>query len=370
MKSKTQHKEDFIPLALSLYAYRNQEVRNHIGKYIPFTSKNIYDFTGYVSEKDIKYPIHSCTVAETEDYNVLTFRGTYVPQGADVPFEQKTAELDWVNNATFEITKFPYEIKGGAVHSGFLEAVNILWESTDETETLLVDRIKELMEENEKDLLITGYSKGGALAPIAATILSENEGISKEKMIIKIFEAPRAGNFKFKAFFQDLFPDARRYEYQDDIIVHNPCKASDAIFMKGLAYTLFEYVFPHPTAPAGELRSLIEPAFFGIALSIYQPVGTLRWVNWNNEITEIGETEETANNKKRLERIKELVDGGLESSAKLMADHSHMGHIWDVMCNDPWPPTFSLEIPLPTVAALSKMSTEVELKNNKDEIQA
>ena len=72
----------------------------------------------------------------------------------------------------------------------------------------------------------------------------------------------------------------------------------------------------------------------------------------------------------RLTRLKRVADSGKEGSAKLMDDHNHMAHIWDVMCNDPWPPTISLEIPLPSVAALSKMSEQLKLENNKDEIQA
>jgi triacylglycerol lipase len=95
-------------------------------------------------------------VGEIEDGVVVAFRGTL-----PLNIHQITSLLDWIND--FEavpviVANFP-----GAVHRGFLDALNAVLPGI-ETQ-LQQQRTRSLA---QKPLLVTGHSKGGAIAGLAA----------------------------------------------------------------------------------------------------------------------------------------------------------------------------------------------------------
>jgi len=352
---------DFIPLVLSMYSYTNPGIRSHLDQYISFEG-DIHEFTA--DSAFLSKPIHHCIVAETGNYNVLSFRGTYIPMISESQSEdeskeeQDIADMDWFNNLSVGTKDFPFkgiDIDAGKVHIGFSSAVESLWKSTDgDTEKTPVERIKKLME-NGKQLLVTGYSKGAALVPIAAMMLCKQEGISQDDMIIRMFESPRVGNAAFKECFDSLFPHAFRYEYQDDFVPHIPCMSSDLTFMRGIVYKILSNI---KVDNIDELKKTINDKLNTSAEGNYKSVGALRWINHEGKIEVIDEEAELKNNEARLVMIKNLVDSG--NFLKLLHDHDTPGHIWDVMCDTPWPiATLYFKLQPPTAAAFLEINKQL-----------
>jgi len=197
-----------------------------------------------------------------------------------------TAVSDWLNNLNAEpvsIAELPEDVK---IHSGFLESVNHLWEEG------FADNIIKLLDNpkhNHKKILITGYSKGAALARSAATLLHSKANIPADKFVIRMFEPPRPGNLEYKKYFEDTFKDAKRFEYQDDIVPHlPPVKAvSDKLRLVPV------------------LGNLLERKY-SIEEWNYNSVGTLNFIDWDKKLREVDEDEVF---QKRLEKLEKIFIG-------------------------------------------------------------
>ena len=133
---------------------------------------------------------------------VLAFRGTLVA-------EDLTSVLDWLNDFHSEHTEaqgFP-----GRIHAGFLDSLNSVWtgvidtlEGGDHTTSIPW----------KKKLYITGHSKGGAVAQLAAVRLQALNPT------VVTFAAPMCGDAEFAA----MYPEGilTRYEAESDIVPFLP----------------------------------------------------------------------------------------------------------------------------------------------------
>ena len=117
-----------------------------------------------------------CHVIWNQKEVILCFRGTEPGEFSDIKADLN-AFPDRANNGS------------GWVHNGFQEEVNKLW----------ADILTELSAHDDKDLLITGHSLGGAMATIATSRLGD------AVKALFTFGSPRAGTRKFvKAFHISL----------------------------------------------------------------------------------------------------------------------------------------------------------------------
>jgi hypothetical protein len=202
--------------------------------------------------------IDGCLVGEIEDGFVLAFRGT-MPLDLDDP----PSVRDWVSDFHAEpisVTGFP-----GAVHAGFSDALTALWPSI----TAELQR-QSGGSPSSRPLLVTGHSKGGAMASLAAWHLHGTAGTPPVKVVT--FAAAKPGDADFRAAYQAAGIDDTRYEYNIDIVPHLPL--SDGGFIDVLSR------FP--------LSHL--PWFHGLFTNLdrydYQPVGTLRYIESNGQIVD------------------------------------------------------------------------------------
>ncbi|WP_020471493.1 lipase family protein [Zavarzinella formosa] len=152
--------------------------------------------------------INSCTVGTTNDGVVVAFRGTL---SLDGPFTIPKL-IDWVND--FNAAPAKWDTGTGDVHDGFLGSLNSLW-------AVVRDEAKRQLQASGKQLLITGHSKGGSVAALAAMRFFEKENINPK---VVTFAAAKAGNTVFADKYNSAI-DHTRYEFADDIVPHLPPSA-------------------------------------------------------------------------------------------------------------------------------------------------
>ena len=155
--------------------------------------------------------INACVVGTTADGVVVAFRGTLPLDG---PFTIPKL-LDWVNDLNAK--PIPGDGLPGGVHEGFLGSLNSLWGSVrDEAKRQM------LQAGAAAPLLVTGHSKGGAVAALAAMRFRNQEAV--QPMVIT-FAAPKAGNTDFADAYNAVM-DHTRYEFAEDVVPHLPPSAS------------------------------------------------------------------------------------------------------------------------------------------------
>jgi hypothetical protein len=104
-------------------------------------------------------------------------------------------------------------------------------------------------------LVVTGHSKGGALASLAAIRLLRAEGIAPTA--VYTFASPRTGDAPFANFYNSMIMSDWRFENTDDIVPHLP-----------------------PSLAVLGLLSQIEPRLKNLTVKEYRAVGTLEFINW------------------------------------------------------------------------------------------
>jgi dienelactone hydrolase len=189
------------------------------------------------------------------------------------------------------------------VHSGFYESVSNL------AFFFITDIIIRWVKSNKKKkIVITGYSKGAAMAPLAAVLL-RNKNVPVDE--VHLYEPPRCGDVNFALAYNLAFPNTTRYEYQDDLVPHTPptpiemaiLDSSSAI--KGILHTLY------PDADSWN----------------YLPVGTLQFVNWDQPDPAIVSDSDDL----EKQRLQHLADDFAQSSQAPTQDHALNGHLFDVL---------------------------------------
>ncbi len=138
--------------------------------------------------------IAAALVGTTEDGVVVAFRGT-LPPGFDMP-----ALLDWLQDFFAE----PRAVPGmpGQVHSGFDDSVNAIWDAVSK------EAAAQLKACGSNTLHVTGHSKGGAMATLAAMRFHNDSAFPTPT--VKTYASARAGDKVFaeaydKTISQTLF---------------------------------------------------------------------------------------------------------------------------------------------------------------------
>jgi hypothetical protein len=203
--------------------------------------------------------INACLVGTAGNAVVVAFRGTLSGLSANLTNDWAVF-LDWLQDFLAD----PVDVDGlpGQVHDGFQKAFVTIW----------ADAAAEVRRQMTAvgagaELYTTGHSKGGALARYAAWLLTQPP--FHGSLTCTTFAAPRAGDQEFaNAYEQNEDITDTRYEFQDDIVPHVP-----------------------PSAPliAGlneipKLPDRVEKVLNWVADWNYVPVGTLQFIDWNNQI--------------------------------------------------------------------------------------
>ncbi len=190
--------------------------------------------------------VDACLVGEIDDGVVVAFRGT-------LPFDihQVPTLLDWLQDLDAQPIAAP-EFFPGCVHSGFFSAFTNLRQSLVNELNSLAGKISVA-----KPLLITGHSKGGALAALMGWHAADSLGIPAK---VVTFAGARSGDAAFATAYDAKGIVHVRYEYGDDIVPHLP--PSENGFIDHLA-----------SIP------LIGSRFQGLRLHDYRSVGTLRYID-------------------------------------------------------------------------------------------
>ncbi|MCD2258854.1 lipase family protein [Psychroserpens luteolus] len=188
--------------------------------------------------------IEACFIGETAEGIIISFRGTLPPIP---PTAQSIA--DWIQNIFYANT-VPY-ITGypGKVHEGFLDALLSL-------ETGILYALSQLDPRKEKPIYLTGHSKGGAMAPIAA-LYFKNKSLFTANHVVT-FAGPKPGDAVFASNYDAAFPNSTNFENYLDLV---PFLAPGKTFI--------ELLEKFPLLPE-IIKELLEKA----AQWDYEPVGT------------------------------------------------------------------------------------------------
>jgi hypothetical protein len=157
--------------------------------------------------------------------------------------------LDWLND--FEAEPISAQGFPGFVHAGFSGAL-----------TAFAPRLAAEVQRQrvgalaQRPLLITGHSKGGAVATLAAWQFQALGGTPVKAVT---FAGAKPGDAAFRAAYDPQI-DHTRYEYNNDIVPHLPL--SQGGFIDVLA-----------SIP------VVGSRFQGLRRFDYQPVGTLRYID-------------------------------------------------------------------------------------------
>jgi hypothetical protein len=229
------------------------------------------------------------------DEIILAFRGT-IGLGAGL-----LGYLDWLNN--FQASRVSDELLGN-VHFGFHNALfegavgDSMWES-------LWRLLLRLRAENTlagKKLFITGHSKGGALALLAAARLKKEFGITATA--VYTFESPRAGTVDFAQRYAELGIPTFRFENHGDIVPLMPPEEDETVILAALGLPAITVSWWDP----------------------YVAIGQLGFIDWDRTLRFPEETPEFKARRSR-EFVENLVNGdarGIQSEelrARLQFNH-------------------------------------------------
>jgi hypothetical protein len=212
-----------------------------------------YDAVGFVATPTVitggpeeKY---ACLIgANRDDGLIVSFRGSLAPQVHDL-----SSLLDWIQD--FEDVPVTADGLPGMVHRGMWEGLELLW-----------PRLRAEMETIESAaggnlrVFLTGHGKGGGMAHLAAMRLCQ-AGLVPECVVS--FAAPRVGDQTFVEAYEKRVT-AIRYEATDDLVPHLP---PDPLLLASLGHL-----------------PMIGPLFSGLQAWFYVSAGTLRFIDWNNQI--------------------------------------------------------------------------------------
>jgi hypothetical protein len=199
--------------------------------------------------------IDQALVGRTAEGVVVAFRGSLPPffgsahDGWDVV-------LDWLNDAfSLCIEDSHY---GGGVHFGFAESMRRLWSDAGSGPGVRT-AIQAMLDQSLLDrkarrhIFVTGHSKGGALANLAAVRAASVGEWSDVPLSVATIAAARAGNADFAASYENSRIACLRYEMPGDVVPHLPLS---------------------PNTP-GWARKIAKGVFPKLAAADYRPVGLL-----------------------------------------------------------------------------------------------
>ncbi len=240
--------------------------------------------TPQIYQSPLNDGIDACYFAETQDKVFLVFRGTMPPTDINNGNDFLRVIMDWLNDAELEQRQGAY--LPGKVHKGFLDSLNNLWPG------ISTFKLSDALQAHKK-LYITGHSKGGGLAFLAAARLLREKSILPTG--VYTYAAPRVGNQEFAlGYDSQLQALTTRYEYQDDIVPHLPIqtglwlhtlvntqqltgKLSGLLNINGM---LIKNNFDALLSRLQQIQKKI--ADHTLSLENYVSVGNLQFINWDN----------------------------------------------------------------------------------------
>ena len=159
--------------------------------------------------RDAGYVWHSA------DDLIVAFRGT-LPDVGDTAdnSKQMLAIEDWINDANYTPQADP---KLGQVHAGFKGAFDQVWPAMQQQ---IVAWQKAGKIGPHTKVYVTGHSKGGALAMLAALTLTGEKLLPVTEVVT--FGAPRVGGPDFAAKYAAAGINDVRYENYQDLVPHVP----------------------------------------------------------------------------------------------------------------------------------------------------
>lgn len=148
--------------------------------------------------------INACLVGYNANQIIVAFRGT-------VPSDNTPAGIeDWLQDFFAEPAN--YDNLPGKVHEGFYTAL-----------TSIYPQIKAAVQALKAHgspaaslpVYVTGHSKGGGMAPLAAYLLN-GAGVTIEQVVT--FAGPKPGDATFQAAYDSAFANHLRYENYGDLV--------------------------------------------------------------------------------------------------------------------------------------------------------
>ena len=230
--------------------------------------------------------INAAMLERTRGAVILAFRGTLPPGGGR---SDEQILRDWGADLRAELLKD--NAVAGHVHEGFDKAVH-------STLTDVSDVLGQWQREGQlrnKKFYITGHSKGGAMAIIAATLLFDT-GYRADA--VYTFAAPRAGDTAFETAYAARRLNVWRYENRYDVVPHVPPNAKD----DALVAEIFSESFHE-----GDGR--------------FASVGNLIYIDWSGHLTAAYVGLDEA----RQARFKELILPSRMATALINAHSSSKG---------------------------------------------
>lgn len=232
-------------------------------------------------------------VWHSADELIVAFRGTLpdVANTADSSKQMLSIE-DWINDADYSPQVDP---KLGQVHAGFKGAFDQVWPGLQQQ--IVAWQKAGKLGPNIK-VYVTGHSKGGALAMLAALTL-KGEKLTPVTEVVT-FGAPRVGGPDFAAKYAAAGIAGMRYENYQDLVPHVP--------LNSLELSL---------APL--LRQIIS--LKGQPNGDYISVGTLRYIDSDGSVsTPADAAAEDDLEKSRLEDFAPMIFQSPEDTAETIVD--------------------------------------------------
>lgn len=215
----------------------------------PFTPRGPhYPAVGWVADPAVfvasHAPINACLIGTNQaDGIILAFRGTLPPTNLNIPPQVR----DWLQDFDAKPVAAPNGFPlGVTVHEGFWNALDSVWQQ-------IVPVLKARQAANpQAKLYVTGHSKGGAMAALAAARLYFQEKISAAG--VYIYAPARAGNSAFVSTFPSQIPVVR-YEHYLDVVPFLPPNLHhlNVITRIPLLNEIFRNVKPWDYTPLGTL---------------------------------------------------------------------------------------------------------------------
>jgi hypothetical protein len=248
------------------------------------TSCPFYTDVGFTSlpQTFVAGVINAALVGTTRSEVILAFRGT-LPIDTDNWDAFVESVHDWVHDGEADLVDAPYTT--GQVHQGFKQSLELLWSD-------VLSAVKAQHTASKLPVIVTGHSKGGALAALAALRLQFEAGITPAA--VYTFGSARAGNTQFWRDYQGKILRDWRFENQDDLVPHLP-----------------------PTTPVLAFLAQIDSRLSGLSSHGYHHVGLLEFLNWTGTVTE---GSSFALDVERLGHLVQLLPPG--HFQKLARDHS------------------------------------------------
>lgn len=182
-------------------------------------------------------PIDLALVGRAAEGVVVAFRGTLPPFFASIGedgIDGWSVMLDWLNGAASLCVE---EIGfAGGVHLGFATSLQRLWGDTAEGPGIRTAIALQLdRQQGAAHLFVTGHSKGGALANLAAWRIAAEREWRSVPISVATFAAARAGDSHFARAYHASRIACLRYELPGDPVPLLPAGHAAPGWVRGFA---------------------------------------------------------------------------------------------------------------------------------------